>query len=76
MVGRLLRLNVVSRFQSQKMVFLAAKRSNDDLNVIGDLLKSGKVKPVIDKSYKLTEISEAIRYLETRHVRGKLVVTV
>lgn len=53
-----------------------AKVSKDDLLVIRELLETGKVKPVIDRSYPLGETAEAIRYLETGHARGKVVVTV
>jgi len=47
-----------------------------DLLVIKELLEAGKVVPVIDKSYPLSETAEAIRYLEKGHARGKVVITV
>jgi len=40
------------------------------------MMQSGKVKPVIDRTYKLSEVPEAIRYLEQGHARGKVVITV
>jgi NADPH:quinone reductase-like Zn-dependent oxidoreductase len=40
------------------------------------MMQSGKVKPVIDRTYKLSELPEAIRYLEEGHARGKVVITV
>jgi D-arabinose 1-dehydrogenase-like Zn-dependent alcohol dehydrogenase len=40
-----------------------------------DLMKTGKVTPVIDKHYRLSEVSEALRYLEQGHARGKVVIT-
>ena len=48
----------------------------EDLVSLRDLLEAGKVTPVIDKRYSLTEAPEAIRYLEAGHARGKVVITV
>jgi NADPH:quinone reductase-like Zn-dependent oxidoreductase len=47
-----------------------------DLNVLSELMKSGKVTPVIDRRFPLREAPEAVRYIETGHARGKVVVTV
>jgi NADPH:quinone reductase-like Zn-dependent oxidoreductase len=47
-----------------------------DLTTLRDLLAAGKVTPVIDRCYKLTEIREAMRYLEAGHARGKIVITI
>jgi len=67
---------VLSRFLSQKLVaFFMAQPSKEDLNIMRELLQSGRVTPVIDRSYKLNEVSAAIGYLETRHARGKVVIT-
>jgi NADPH:quinone reductase-like Zn-dependent oxidoreductase len=52
------------------------KSTNADLVVIQDLLKTGKVKPVIDRRYPLNEVPAAIRYLEEGHARGKIAITV
>jgi NADPH:quinone reductase-like Zn-dependent oxidoreductase len=66
---------ILSRFVSQTLVgFFLAKPSKEDLNILHDLMKAGKVIPVIDRSYRLSEISEAIRYLEEGHARGKVVI--
>jgi len=78
MIGPMLRLIkrlALSRFSSQKFVFFIAKSSKDDLTLIADLMKAGKVTPVIDRRYKLTETSEALAYLEQGHARGKVVIT-
>jgi NADPH:quinone reductase-like Zn-dependent oxidoreductase len=48
----------------------------DDLVVLSELLESGKIKPVIDKTVELSDVPAAIRYLEQEHARGKIVVTV
>jgi NADPH:quinone reductase-like Zn-dependent oxidoreductase len=55
---------------------MMAKPGPDDLAFIGELMKTGAVTPVIDRSYRLDEVPEAIRYLEEGHARGKVVITV
>jgi len=64
-----------SKFTSQKFVFYIAKLTKDDLNVLRDLMQSGKVTPVIDHTYKVNETQDAVRYLEEGHARGKVVIT-
>jgi NADPH:quinone reductase-like Zn-dependent oxidoreductase len=67
---------VLSWFVSQTMVlFFGAKSRQEDLTVMSELMKAGKVTPVIDRRYKLGEVAEAIRYLEQGHARGKVVIT-
>ena len=65
---------VLSWFVSQKLVLFLAKRSKEDLTIMHEL-KAGKVTPVMDKRYRLSEVPEAIRYLEEGHARGKVVIT-
>jgi len=67
---------VLSRFVSQKFVTFIAKMNREDLTIMGEFLATGKVKPVIDKRYRLSEVQEAIRYLEEGHARGKAVISV
>jgi NADPH:quinone reductase-like Zn-dependent oxidoreductase len=67
---------VLSRFVSQRLVPFLAHLSKDDLLVMQELLQAGKVTPVIDRSYPLSDVPEAIRYLEEGHARGKVVITV
>ena len=64
-----------SKFTNQKFVFYIAKLTKDDLNVLRDLMQSGKVAPVIDRTYKLSETQAAVRYLEEGHAHGKVVIT-
>ncbi len=65
-----------SAFSSQKLISFVAKSSQSDLAFIGELMKTGKLTPVIDRSYPLAEAAEAIRYLEAGHARGKVIVDV
>ena len=65
---------VVSRFVSQKLRPFLAHSSKADLIVLRELLAAGKVAPVIDRSYPLSDVPEAIRYLEEGHARGKVVI--
>lgn len=75
LVARLLSDRVVSRLGRQKSVLFTAKLSKDDLTILRDLMEAGKVTPVIDRRYRLSEASEAINYLEKKHARGKVVMT-
>jgi NADPH:quinone reductase-like Zn-dependent oxidoreductase len=63
-----------SRLSSQKFVVFIAKVNREDLTFVGELVASGKLKPVIDKKYKLVEVPEAMRYQGTWRARGKLVI--
>ena len=74
-LGRVIGIGVVSRFVSQEMRFFIASLNQADLAVLADLIHDGKVTPVVDRQYKLSEISAAMRYLEEGHARGKVVVT-
>ena len=75
-LARALASLVLSRFVSQNLVVFLAKSNKEDLAIIRTLIESGQVTPVIDHCYSLSEVPEAIRYLETGHARGKVVVTV
>jgi NADPH:quinone reductase-like Zn-dependent oxidoreductase len=72
--ARLLRTIVVSWFVREKLVVFGARRSKEDLATISEMMESGKITPVIDKRYPLSEAAEAIRYLGRGHARGKVVV--
>jgi NADPH:quinone reductase-like Zn-dependent oxidoreductase len=63
-------------FMKKKMLPLMADIKKDDLLLLKDMVDTGKVTPVIDRSYTLAETPEAIRYVEAGHARGKVVVTV
>jgi NADPH:quinone reductase-like Zn-dependent oxidoreductase len=70
-----LKAMVVSPFVSQKFKFMLADDDKAHLTTLEELMQAGKVVPVIDRTYKLTDISQAIRYLETGHARGKVVIS-
>ena len=67
---------VVAKFVKQKLVAFIADINQADLATLADMLQTGKVKPVIDRRYPLEQIAAAIRYQQTGHARGKVVVTV
>jgi NADPH:quinone reductase-like Zn-dependent oxidoreductase len=73
---RQLRALILSRFVDQKLGTFISKENHEDLLVIKGLIESGKVTPVIDRTYPLAEASEAIRYLEEGYAQGKVVITV
>ena len=67
---------VRSRFVSEKFISYIAQFNKKDMMVLADLMQSGKITPVIDRTYKLSETADALRYLEQGHARGKVVITV
>lgn len=73
-LGRLIKMLVLSRFVSQKLVMVGAKPCKEGLAILHNLMKTRRVRPVIDKSYSLSEAPEAIRYVEAGHARGKVVI--
>jgi len=75
-MAQLLKMAVLSPFVSQRLLTFVATPNNEDLHFLKELLEAGKVTPVIDRSYPLSEVPEAIRYLEEGHARGKVVITV
>ena len=71
----LLKVVALSWFVSQRLLPILAHFRKDDLIVVRELLAAGKVVPVIDRSYPLSAVPDAIRYLEEGHARGKVVIT-
>ena len=59
----------------KKTGVLMARMNRKDLGIIAGLLEAGKVKPVIDRRYPLSETAAAMRYLEEGHAKGKVVIT-
>ena len=75
LLGTVAYAKILSSIASQQFGLMLAELNPDDLKIIGDLMQSGKVTPVIDRTYPLTEVSEALRYLEQGHARGKVIIT-
>ncbi len=75
-VGRLLRARLLSPFVGQNMRTFLSSENHEDMSVLAELVESGKLTPVIDRTYPLADVPEAMRYLEEGHVRGKVVITV
>jgi NADPH:quinone reductase-like Zn-dependent oxidoreductase len=79
--GRMIRALVLSRFISQRIASYTGKPNyssgpnKGDLATLKELIEAGKITPVIDRTYSLSETPEAIRYLEEGHARGKVVIT-
>jgi NADPH:quinone reductase-like Zn-dependent oxidoreductase len=71
-----IKLRLASLGSSRKVVFFIAKLNKPDLAYLAELLESGAIRPVIEKTYSLGETAEALRYLGEGHARGKLVITV
>jgi NADPH:quinone reductase-like Zn-dependent oxidoreductase len=71
-VDRIIKAVVLSPFVGQKLGSFLAKPNSDDLQFLKELIEAGKVTPVIDRTYPLSETPEAIRYLEEGHAEGKL----
>ena len=66
----------ISMTGTKKMGNVMAKPNQQDLIFIKALIEAGKVKPVIDRCYPLSEVPEALRYLEEGHAVGKVIITV
>jgi len=64
------------RFVRQKSISLLAKLNRKDLDAIAALIAQGRVTPVIDRRYSLSEVPDAVRYLEQGHARGKVIIDV
>jgi NADPH:quinone reductase-like Zn-dependent oxidoreductase len=78
-LGRIIRTftaAALSSFTAQKFAQYQTTTSKEDLVELSELIKTGKLKPVIERSYTLDDAPEALRHLDAGHARGKLIVTV
>ncbi len=74
--GNLFTARGLSSFTDQKFVNYMTKMSKDDLIMLGDLIQTGKITPVIDRTYKFNDAPEALRIFDQGHARGKPVITI
>jgi NADPH:quinone reductase-like Zn-dependent oxidoreductase len=75
-IGRQLRAAALSPFLRQKLGFFISKERRRDLEELRTLLEAGTIRPVVDRTFPLEEVPEAIRYLREGRARGKVVITV
>jgi len=75
-IDRVIRALVLSGFVSQKMASFTVTPNKEDLQLLKVFIEDGTFTPVIDRTYPLAQVPEAIRYLEEGHARGKVVITV
>ena len=72
---RVLGAMIMSRFVDEEMRFFISELRKEDLTLLAELMASGKLRPVVDRQYPLSEIQQAMAYLETGRARGKVVIT-
>jgi len=75
-LGKALWAMVFSKFVNQQMGMMMADMSQKDLAFLANMMQSGKLKAVIDRTYKLEQTADAVRYVEQGHARGKVIITV
>jgi len=75
-IAGIFKAGLLARFVPQKFVRYGTKLDKEDLKLLSDLMQTGKMTPVIDRTYKLSETAEAMRYFEEGHARGKVVIAV
>ena len=63
-------------FGSKKMSSFTAKSSAEDMEVVIKLVLEGKIRPVIDRSFRLSETADAVRYIKDKHAKGKVIIKV
>ena len=75
-LDRVITALVLSPFVKERLAVFVTSENGKDLATIADMITSGHVVPVIDRTYPLAETAEAMRYLEAGHARGKVVITI
>ncbi|MFD8526687.1 NAD(P)-dependent alcohol dehydrogenase [Streptosporangium canum] len=73
---RQLRALLLAPFVRQRLRVLMSAEREEDLRYCGELIEAGEITPIVDRTYPLSEVPEAIRYLRGGHARGKVVITV
>jgi NADPH:quinone reductase-like Zn-dependent oxidoreductase len=74
-LGRVFKARALAPFVGQRMVSFTVSPNRPDLETVKELVEAGEVSPVIDRSYSLSEVPEAVAYLEEGHARGKVVIS-
>jgi 2-desacetyl-2-hydroxyethyl bacteriochlorophyllide A dehydrogenase len=74
-IDRIIAATLVDPFVRQRLVVFMTRENRDDLLAVRELIESGAVRPVIDRTYRLADAADAMRYLEAGHTRGKIVIT-
>ncbi len=69
-------LREYSALRPRSNSYRMSRQSNGDLLILKELIESKKMRPVIDRTYALSEVAQALRYLEEGHARGKVVITI
>jgi NADPH:quinone reductase-like Zn-dependent oxidoreductase len=75
-IARILVGKQLSRFGNRTFKSMLTDIEREDLLFLKELVEAGRVTPVIDRSYPLSEVPDALRYLETMHARAKVIITV
>jgi NADPH:quinone reductase-like Zn-dependent oxidoreductase len=75
-VGRMIKTRALSPFVGQNLVSFIVSPNAHDLLALKQLIEAGDVTPVVDRTYPLSEVPDAIRYVEEGHSHGKVVITV
>ncbi|MFZ1221478.1 MAG: NAD(P)-dependent alcohol dehydrogenase [Chthoniobacterales bacterium] len=74
-LARPIKALLLKPFVSQKLTMMIADVTNKDLTILAEMLQNGKMKSVVDRTYKLSETAAAVRYVEEGHARGKVLIT-
>jgi NADPH:quinone reductase-like Zn-dependent oxidoreductase len=75
-LSHIVKVRLAALRSSQKIVFFVTKFNKPDMEDLRELLEAGKVRPIIDRRYELSEIADALRYMGEGHAQGKIVITV
>ncbi len=75
-LSHIIKVRLAAVRSSRKAVFFIANLNKQDLGFLGELFEAGKVTPIIDRRYELSETADAFRYLGEGHAQGKVIVTV
>ncbi|MFL5594470.1 MAG: NAD(P)-dependent alcohol dehydrogenase [Gemmatimonadaceae bacterium] len=74
--GRVIRLVLLSPFTRGKLRMFVARANPEDLNVMREFMEEGHLTPIIDRTYRLGETADAVRYVAEGHTRGKVVISI